>query len=98
MKMKLVRNISPFITRGKNEDGKKEKLLLEIECEKDIEYKATKEKIFKFQLNLSFLWFSQVRWCIKRFYYRMKGKKLEFDENLTRSNSVAHSVSGNLRL
>ncbi|GFR69625.1 cadherin EGF LAG seven-pass G-type receptor 1 [Elysia marginata] len=35
----------------------------------------------------------KVRWCIKRFYYRMKGKKLEFDENLTRSNSVAHSRS-----
>ncbi|RUS82130.1 hypothetical protein EGW08_010104 [Elysia chlorotica] len=35
----------------------------------------------------------KVRWCIKRFYYRMKGKKIEFDENLTRSNSVAHSRS-----
>ena len=96
--MKIVRNISAFITRSKYEEGKKEELILVIEYEKDIKYKATKEKLSKFQLNLSFLWFSQVRWCIKRFYYRMKGKKLEFDENLTRSNSVAHSVSGNLRL
>ncbi|XP_012939635.1 cadherin EGF LAG seven-pass G-type receptor 1 [Aplysia californica] len=35
----------------------------------------------------------KVRWCAKRFYYRLKGKKVEFDENMASGRNSVQSRS-----